>query len=222
MEQEFLLSLVMIIGIDLILGGDNAIVIAMASRNLPEEKRTKAIVWGTVIAIALRTTLTTGAVFLLRIPFVQLAGGIFLLHIAFQLIVGKEEKNEKIESHHSFWKAVRTIVAADILMGLDNVIAVAGVANGHAVLVVLGLLISIPIIIWGSKFILRLIDRFPPLIYLGGGMLAFTAGKMISNEEQLQHYYYTHPSIFEAMPYFAAIVMVMGGLFYRMMPRVKN
>ncbi|MCD7034977.1 TerC family protein [Metabacillus sp. GX 13764] len=218
MEQEFLLSLAMIIGIDLILGGDNAIVIAMASRNLPEDKRNKAIIWGTVIAIVLRAALTTGAVYLLRIPYVQLAGGLFLLHIAFQLIAGKADSGGKIESHPSLWKAVRTIVAADVLMGLDNVIAVAGVANGHAGLVIIGLFFSIPIIIWGSRFILKLIDAFPALIYAGGAMLAFTAGKMISHEDQLQTFFFHHPSFIEGVPYFASLVIVLGGLLHRFWP----
>ncbi|MGD7009196.1 TerC family protein [Metabacillus sp. 84] len=211
MEQEFLISLFMIIGIDLILGGDNAIVIAMASRNLPEKQRQKAIIIGTFLAIALRTALTTVAVYLLTIPYLQLAGGIFLLYISFGLMCGGDEEEEHVKSHGSLWKAVRTIVAADVLMGLDNVIAVAGAANGHTMLVVTGLFISIPVIIWGSKFVLKLIDRFPYLLYVGGGMLAYTAGKMISHEDQLQ-FLADRPMFLEAIPYFTVLIFVISGI----------
>ncbi|WP_338781083.1 TerC family protein [Metabacillus sp. FJAT-52054] len=216
MEQEFLISLLMIIGIDLILGGDNAIVIAMASRRLPEKQRQKAIIIGTLLAITLRTALTTVAVYLLTIPYLQLAGGIFLLYISFGLMAGKEEENENIKSHGSLWKAVRTIVAADVLMGLDNVIAVAGAANGHTMLVVTGLFISIPVIIWGSKFVLQLIDRFPYLIYVGGGMLAYTAGKMISHEDQLQ-FLASKPLFLEGIPYFTVLIFVLSGVLMKKM-----
>ncbi|MTH53239.1 YjbE family putative metal transport protein [Bacillus mangrovi] len=214
MEQEFLISLLMIIGIDLVLGGDNAIVIAMASRRLPEKQRQKAIILGTLLAIALRTALTTVAVYLMAIPYLQLAGGIFLLYIAFNLMAGKEEEHDQIKSHTSLWKAVQTIVAADVLMGLDNVIAVAGAANGHTLLVVIGLFISIPVIIWGSKFVLQLIDRFPYLIYVGGGMLAYTAGKMISHEDQLQ-FLASKPVFIEGIPYFTVLLLIAGGYFMK-------
>ncbi|AZB42371.1 TerC family protein [Bacillus sp. FJAT-42376] len=216
MEQEFLISLLMIIGIDLILGGDNAIVIAMASRKLPEKDRQRAIIIGTLLAITLRTALTTIAVYLLTIPYLQLAGGIFLLYISFGLMAGKEENDDSIKSHISLWKAVRTIVAADVLMGLDNVIAVAGAANGHTWLVVTGLFISIPVIIWGSKFVLQLIDRFPYLIYVGGGMLAYTAGKMISHEDQLQ-FLSEKPMFLEALPYFTVLIFIISGMMMKKM-----
>ncbi|MBD1383063.1 TerC family protein [Metabacillus arenae] len=214
MEQEFLISLFMIIGIDLILGGDNAIVIALACRNLAEQQRQKAILLGTFLAITVRIVLTSFAVILLKIPFLQLIGGLFLLFIAYHLIVGKDEKNDNIQSHQSLWKAVKTIVIADILMGLDNVVAIAGAANGKTTLVIIGLLISVPIIIWGSRFILKLLEHFPGLVYVGGGMLAFTAGKMINQEHNLQPFLLYHPHLALSIPYVMTVFIIAGGLVY--------
>jgi len=215
MEQDFLLSLLMIIGIDLVLGADNAVVIAMACRNLPDIQRNKAIIMGTMLAIVFRIFITFIAVYLLKIPFLQLIGGVFLLYIAYHLIVGKEEDTTKIKSHHSLWKAIKTIVIADLLMGFDNVLAVAGAAQGHMILVALGLLISIPIIIWGSKIILVLLTKYPFLIYLGGGLLAFTSGKMIIEEPNLQNLYSSYPMIEQSIPYLTVSFILLAGLIYQ-------
>lgn len=215
MEQDFLLSLLMIIGIDLVLGADNAVVIAMACRNLPDIQRNKAIIMGTMLAIVFRIFITFIAVYLLKIPFLQLIGGVFLLYIAYHLIVGKEEDTTKIKSHHSLWKAIKTIVIADLLMGFDNVLAVAGAAQGHMILVALGLLISIPIIIWGSKIILVLLTKYPFLIYFGGGLLAFTSGKMIIEEPNLQNLYSSYPMIEQSIPYLTVSFILLAGLIYQ-------
>jgi YjbE family integral membrane protein len=217
MEQEFLLSLLVIIGIDLILGADNAVVIAMACRNLPVIQRNKAIVLGTVLAIIFRIIITLIAVFLLGIPLLQLIGGIFLLYIAFHLITGKDDDTNNIKSHGSLWKAIKTIVIADLLMGFDNVIAVAGAAQGHMVLVAIGLLISIPIIIWGSKIILTLLTKYPMLIYVGGGLLAYTAGKMIIQEHRLQSIYMSHPLLAQSIPYLTTSFILFAGILYQQM-----
>ncbi|MED4403193.1 TerC family protein [Metabacillus fastidiosus] len=215
MEQDFILSLLVIIGIDIVLGGDNAIVIAMACRNLPSKERNKAIFLGTLIAIVLRIIITMIAVYLLKIPFLQLIGGIFLLYIAYQLIVSKDHDTGKIKSHPSFRKAIQTIVFADVLMGFDNVIAIAGAANGRTILVVIGLIISIPIIIWGSKFILVLLERYPALIYAGGGLLAFTAGKMIISEQQFESFLMAQPVIAQFLPYLTTIFIIFASIFYQ-------
>jgi YjbE family integral membrane protein len=215
MEQEFLLSLLVIIGIDLVLGADNAVVIAMACRNLPVNQRNKAIILGTLLAIVFRIIITLVAVFLLNIPFLQLVGGVFLLYIAFHLIVGKDEDSNKIKSHGSLWKAIKTIVIADLLMGLDNVLAVAGAAQGHMLLVAIGLLISIPIIIWGSKIILVLLTKYPILIYVGGGLLAFTAGKMIVGENQLNMIYTSYPVLAQGLPFLTTSFILFGGIIYQ-------
>jgi YjbE family integral membrane protein len=215
MEQEFLLSLLVIIGIDLILGADNAVVIAMACRNLPVIQRSKAIIFGTMLAIIFRIFITLIAVYLLEIPFLQLVGGVFLMYIAYHLLTGKDDDTNNIKSHGSLWKAIKTIVIADLLMGFDNVIAVAGAAQGHMVLVALGLLISIPIIIWGSKIILTLLTKYPMLIYVGGGLLAYTAGKMITQEHQLQSIYMSHPLLAQSIPYLTTAFILFAGVLYQ-------
>lgn len=186
LELEWIGSILMIIGIDIVLGGDNAIVIALACRNLPEKKRTPAIFLGTFLAISVRVFLTIAAVYLLSIPFLQLAGGIFLIGLAFKLLLDKEDDSTSIKSEYSLAGAVRTIVIADLIMGIDNVVAVAGAAGGNIKLVVFGLFISIPIIVWGSKIILYWMERFTALIYIGAGILAFTAGEMIIAEKRLE------------------------------------
>lgn len=215
MEHEFLLSLLVIIGIDLVLGADNAVVIAMACRNLPVVQRNKAIILGTIVAIIFRVFLTMIAVYLLKIPFLQLIGGIFLLYIAFYLIVGKDEHSNTIKSQGSTWKAIKTIVLADLLMGFDNVIAVAGAAQGHMLLIAIGLFISIPIIIWGSKLILFFLTKFPLLLYVGGGLLAYTAGKMMTQDQQLQSIYLSHPLLAQSLPYLTTSFIIFGGVIYR-------
>ncbi|MGM7719578.1 TerC family protein [Metabacillus sp. Hm71] len=219
MEQDFLLSLLAIIGIDLVLGADNAVVIAMACRNLPVHQRNKAIILGTMFAIVFRIFITLIAVYLLEIPFLQLVGGIFLLYIAFHLITGKEDHTNNIKSHHSLWKAIQTIVIADLLMGFDNVIAVAGAAQGHMMLVAIGLLISIPIIIWGSKMVLTLLTKYPMLIYVGGGLLALTAGKMMAQEDQLDSLYMSHPLLAHSLPYLTTAFILLGGMLYQQLFR---
>ena len=161
-SAEFFSALVAIIVIDLVLAGDNAIVIALAARNLPAQLRKRAIIWGTFGAIAMRTAMTLIVVWLLKIPGLMLVGGLLLVWIAYQLLTDNEDgESQHGRSATSFWGAMKTIVVADALMGLDNVLAVAGAAHGSFVLVVLGLLISIPIVIWGSQLILKYVERFP-------------------------------------------------------------
>ncbi|ABO66078.1 TerC family protein [Geobacillus thermodenitrificans] len=209
MVDEYIVSILLIIGIDVILGGDNAVVIALASRNLPEQKRNIAIVLGTALAIAVRILLTAAVVWLLTIPFLQLVGGLILFWISLKLIRQKDEKQAAIKAEPSLWKAVRTIVVADVVMGMDNVIAIAGAAQGHLELVVFGFLCSVPIIILGSKIILYAMERFPPLIYIGGALLAYTAGKMIAAEEQLRPFYDPRWELF--FPLSGAILAVLLG-----------
>jgi len=181
-SAQFFSALLAIIIIDLVLAGDNAIVIALAARNLPPHLKRRAIIWGTVGAIVVRTALTLVVVWLLKIPGLMLAGGVLLLWIAYRLLTEQEESGHDFAPAATFWSAMKTIVIADAVMGLDNVLAVAGAAGGSWLLVVLGLLISIPIVIWGSTLILKWIERFPSIIYIGGGVLALTAGKMVTSE----------------------------------------
>jgi len=181
-SAEFFSALFAIVVIDLVLAGDNAIVIALAARNVPTELRTRAIVWGTVGAIAVRSAMTMVVVWLLNIPGLMLVGGLALIWIAVKLLTDKSDGAHNVTAAQSFWGAMRTIVVADAVMGLDNVLAVAGAAHGSFLLVLTGLLISIPIVIWGSQIILKWIGRFPAIIYIGGTVLAWTAGRMIVHE----------------------------------------
>lgn len=178
-------ALLAIILIDLVLAGDNAIVIALAARNLPPEHQNKAIVWGTVGAIVVRSAMTVGVVWLLKIPGLMLVGGLGLLWIAYKLISDTSEDEHEGGGATTFWGAMKTIVVADALMGVDNVLGVAGAANGSFDLVVIGLLISIPIVVLGSKLVLRLVEKWPVILHLGAAVLAFTAAQMIINEKLL-------------------------------------
>lgn len=175
-------ALLAIILIDLVLAGDNAIVIALAARNLPQNLQKKAILWGTVGAIGVRTVMTLVVVWLLQIPGLLLAGGVGLVWIAYKLLAdqGGNEHDGPVAS--TFWGAMKTIIVADALMGVDNVLGVAGAAHGAFDLVVIGLLISVPIVVYGSTLVLKLVERFPIIIQLGSAVLAFTAAKMIVSE----------------------------------------
>jgi YjbE family integral membrane protein len=178
-------ALLAIILIDLVLAGDNAIVIALAARNLPPALQRKAIVWGTVGAIAVRSAMTVGVVWLLKIPGLMLVGGLGLVWIAYRLLADTDGGDEHGPVASTFWGAMKTIVVADALMGVDNVLGVAGAAHGSFDLVVIGLLVSIPIVVFGSTLVLKLVERFPVIISAGAAVLAFTAAKMIVGEPLL-------------------------------------
>lgn len=182
-------ALLAIILIDLVLAGDNAIVIALAARNLPSHLQKKAIIWGTVGAIVVRSAMTVGVVWLLKIPGLMLVGGLGLLWIAYKLLADQGDKDHDGPIASTFWGAMKTIVVADALMGVDNVLGVAGAAHGSFDLVVIGLLVSIPIVVFGSTMVLKLVERFPIIINLGAAVLAFTAAKMIVSEQLLDPIY---------------------------------
>lgn len=180
LNGAFWISVLQIIAIDILLGGDNAVVIALACRRLPEHQRNKGIAWGVVGAIGLRVVLIFFALQLLALPFLKLVGALLLLWIGVKLLQPEDDDGHgNIEGSTSLFGAIKTIVIADAVMSLDNVIAVAGAAKGDLGLVVFGILISIPIIVWGSKFVLKLMDRFPAVITLGGALLGWIAGDMI-------------------------------------------
>ncbi len=182
-------ALLAIILIDLVLAGDNAIVIALAARSLPKHLQRKAIAWGTVGAIAVRSVMTVGVVWLLQIPGLMLVGGLGLLWIAYKLLADQGHKEHSGPVASTFWGAMKTIVVADALMGIDNVLGVAGAAHGAFDLVIIGLLISVPIVVFGSTMVLKLVERFPLIIHLGAAVLAFTAAKMIVSEPLLDLIY---------------------------------
>lgn len=187
LEAEFWTSLLTIIMIDLVLAGDNAVVIALASRSLPLEQRNKAIMWGTFGAVIIRILMTLVAVWLLKIPLLQAIGGLLLIYVAIKLLKNEGE-SENIKSGTSLMQAIQTIIIADVIMGVDNVLAIAGASHGNMLLVVLGLAISVPIVVWGSKWITAWMNRFPIIIYIGAGILAYTAGSMMVHDKIIQEH----------------------------------
>jgi len=193
-SASFVSALLAIIVIDLVLAGDNAIVIALAARALPQHLQRRAIVWGAVGAIGVRSLMTIIVVWLLRVPGLLLAGGLLLVWIAYRLLL--PDAGSDAAAHRpaatTFWGAMRTIVIADAVMGLDNVLAVAGAAHGSYLLVVLGLLISVPIVVWGSTVVLRVVNRFPAVVYLGAAVLLWTAARMMVHEPVLQSWFAEH------------------------------
>jgi YjbE family integral membrane protein len=209
-DTEFLSALLAIIVIDLVLAGDNAIVIALAARNLPKALQRRAIIWGTVGAVVVRASLTVAVLWLLQIPGLMLAGGVLLVWIAYRLLASEGSKNHNLAPAMSFWSAMRTIVIADAVMGLDNVLAVAGAAHGSIVLVVAGLVISIPIVVWGSTLILKWIERFPALLYIGGAVLAWTAAEMIMGETAVKEWLADRSRVYTSALYIAVIGGVLG------------
>lgn len=212
-SMAFLSALLAIVIIDLVLAGDNAIVIALAARNLPPEHRNKAIIWGTVGAIAVRTSMTLIVVWLLKIPGLLLMGGALLVWIAWKLLADSDGPGHQVSAASSFWGAMKTIVVADAVMGLDNVLAVAGAAQGSFVLVVLGLLISIPIVIWGSQLILKYVERFPIIVYIGGAVLAWTAAKMMMGEPLVKGYFENN-TLLVGLVYAVVMGGVIGGGYW--------
>jgi YjbE family integral membrane protein len=203
-------ALMAIILIDLVLAGDNAIVIALAARNLPPNLQKKAIMWGTVGAIGVRALMTLIVVWLLKIPGLMLVGGLGLIWIAYKLLAdqGSEEHDGPMAT--TFWGAMKTIVVADALMGVDNVLGVAGAAHGAMDLVIIGLLISVPIVVYGSTMVLKLVEKFPVIIQIGAAVLAFTAAKMIVSEALLKDYVGPDHSAARYAVYAVSIAFVLG------------
>lgn len=182
MSSQFWLSVLQIVWIDLLLSGDNAVVIALACRSLPEKQRKIGIWLGAGAAIFLRIVFALVVSYLMGLPFLKVLGGMLLFWIAIKLVVGEEEAHDGIESSDSLWRAVKTIAIADAVMSLDNVIAIAAASRGHPELFIFGLLLSIPLIIFGSQIIMDLLTRFPILIWLGAALLGWIAGEMIVSD----------------------------------------
>lgn len=177
---DFWISVGQIILIDILLGGDNAVVIALACRKLPPEQRAKGVMWGVVGAVGARVVLIFFALQLLALPYLKAVGALLLLWIGIKLMLPEDDEGHgKLEGGTTLWSAVRTVIVADAVMSLDNVIAVAAAADGHLGLVVFGILVSVPIIVWGSKFVLALIDRFPVVVVFGAALLGWIAGGML-------------------------------------------
>jgi len=194
LTAHFWFAVGQIIMIDILLGGDNAVVIALACRQLPEHQRLKGILWGTAGAIVLRVILIAFALTLLQMPFLKLVGAALLLWIGVKLLLPQDENgHNSIQASDKLWAAVKTVIIADLVMSIDNVIAIAGAATGagsqHQLpLVIFGLLVSVPIIIWGSQLVLKLMDRFPVIITVGGMLLGWIAGTMAHSDPAMQSY----------------------------------
>ena len=215
-------ALLAIVLIDLVLAGDNAIVIALAARQLPAHLKKKAILWGTIGAIVVRSIMTVGVVWLLKIPGLMLVGGLGLVWIAYQLLAdqGGDEHDGPLVS--TFWGAMKTIIVADALMGVDNVLGVAGAAHGAFDLVIIGLLISVPIVVFGSTVVLKLVERFPTIIQIGSAVLAFTAAKMVVSEPLLANLFGSPAQPLELLQtaarwgtYTVAVLGVLGAGWWR-------
>lgn len=193
-SPEFWAAVAAIIMIDLVLAGDNAIVIGLAARNLPADLQKKAVFWGAIGAVFVRVLLTTLVVWLLKIPGFLVAGGLALLWIAHGLVAdeGGGESEENIVPAVGFRQAIQTIIVADTIMGVDNVLAVAGAAHGSLMLVIFGLIVSIPIVMLGSTLILKAVERWPIIITLGAAVLGWTAAKMVTSEAFLKDFFNEH------------------------------
>ncbi|MEK5256226.1 TerC family protein [Paenibacillus sp. RS8] len=213
--MESLLLLGEILMINLVLSGDNAMVIAMASKDLPEKHRKIAVWWGAAGAVILRCVLTFVAVLLLKIPYIQAGGGILLLWIAFKLLL-EEEEDLRVAEVSSVWKSIRTILVADFIMSLDNVLAIAGLAKGDLALIVIGIALSIPIVVWGSGLIVGWLHRFPLLVFIGAYILAFTAGDMMLQDAKLGTMLsFLLPSTHSILPIALGILVVVTGAIKR-------
>jgi YjbE family integral membrane protein len=212
LENEFLIGLFKIILINIVLSGDNAVVIALACRNLDVKYRKKAVFLGSFGAIALRVVLTFVAVYLLTIPFLNFIGGFLLIWIAIKLLKGEDEGN--IEGSSNLSGAIKTIIFADLIMSVDNVVAVAGAANGNMLLILIGLAVSIPFIIWGSQLLMTIMDKFPIIVILGAALLGFTAGEMMLSDKAVNPFFeQLHSSIHTVYPIMLAVIVVIIGKF---------
>lgn len=179
---ELIWALGAIVLIDVVLGGENALVIAMASRNLPPELRKKALIWGTFGAVAVRFACVAALTYLLMIPGLRLVGGMALLYIAYSLVTQTADDHKEVNAAASFWGAMGTIVWADAVMGLDNALAIAGAAGGNWWLIIFGLLLSVPIILFGSTVVAKIMERWPKTIWIGAAVLVIVAIQMMVNE----------------------------------------
>ena len=210
-SADFWIGLVKIVWINIILSGDNAVVIALAARSLPPAQQKKAIMFGSGAAVVLRIVLTIVAAKLLELSFLQVIGGVLLLWIGYQLLTGDEDEEGEAKGHGSMVAAIRTILIADLVMSLDNVIAVAATAQGNMVLLVLGLAISIPLVIFGSTLMIKLMERVPVIITLGAALIGWVGGETIVNDNLLHGYTLAHPWLHYAAAAAGALLVVAVG-----------
>jgi YjbE family integral membrane protein len=216
-SAQFWVDVFKIIVIDLLLSGDNAVVIALACRNLPEAQRKKGILYGVGGAIILRIVLTFFAVSLLSLPYLKLVGALLLIWIGIKLLLPEDEHDESnIKADTHLWGAIKTIIIADFVMSLDNVLGVAGAAHGNAMLLIFGLLVSIPMIAWSSQLVLKLIDRFPFIVFAGGALLGYVAGEMLVGEALFKPLLEAQHALHWLVPAACAIFVVAAGKWLAM------
>jgi YjbE family integral membrane protein len=207
-STHFWIAVFQIVMIDIVLSGDNAVVIALACRKLPTEQRRKGIFWGVAGAITLRVILTAFAALLLDLPYIKLVGGVLLLWIGVKLLLPEvAHAEEKISAADNLWGAVKTIIVADLVMSIDNVIGVAGAAHGNLGLLIFGLALSIPLIVWSSQLMLKLMDRFPVIITGGAALLGWVAGSMIATDVVLKEWLASY------LPYADKVLALLGAVF---------
>jgi len=222
-SAEFWIGLVKIIWINIILSGDNAVVIALAARTLPAHQQMKAVVLGSGAAVVLRVVLTVVAAKLLALSYLQIVGGLLLLWIGVQLL-GDEDENEtgEVKPHGNLFSAIRTILIADLIMSLDNVIAVAAASQGSMLLLVLGLAISIPLVIFGSTLMIKLMERFPIIVVIGAGLIGWVGGEAIIGDNVLKDVVAASPWLHYAAATFGAAFVVGVGKVLQARARMKT
>ncbi len=219
-SSPLLLSVLEIIGINILLSGDNAVVIALACRGLPPEQRKWGIVMGAGAAIVLRIIFTFMTTQLMGLPWLKAIGAVLLIWIAVKLLVPEEADEDSIAGHDSLWKAVRTVALADIVMSLDNVIAIAAAAKGSVPLIVFGLVVSVPLVVAGSALLMKVIDRFPVLVWAGAALLGWIAGELFVEDTAIMQTFGWHiPAI--AAEIFAALFVVIAGYIWRKQKHAK-
>ena len=222
-SADFWIGLVKIIWINIILSGDNAVVIALAARSLPPHQQQKAVLFGSGAAVVLRIVLTIVAAKLLALPYLQIIGGLLLLWIGVQLLGDEEEDDGEAKEYGTVMAAVRTILIADLVMSLDNVIAVAAAAQGSMVLLVLGLAISIPLVIFGSTLMIKLMERFPIIVMLGAALIGWVGGETIVQDVSLHDALAGRPWLhYVAAAAGAVFVMVVGRLLQKRAHAAKH
>ncbi|SEP49126.1 integral membrane protein, YjbE family [Methylobacterium sp. ap11] len=219
-SAPFWIAVLQVVWIDILLSGDNAVVIAMACRSLPERQRRIGILLGAGTAVALRIAFALAVSTLLGVPFLRILGGVLLLWIAVKLVTGEDEEAHDLEPSQTLWRAVRTIAIADAVMSLDNVVAIAAASKGHPELFVIGLLLSIPLIVTGASLITALIQRFPAVIWAGAGLLGWIAGEMIVTDPLIAGRVAAFPNLahYGAAAAGAVLVVLLGAVLARRRP----
>jgi YjbE family integral membrane protein len=208
---QFWLAGLEIIVINILLSGDNAVVIALACRNLPPHQRRWGVFWGAVGAIVLRIVLTFFAVSLLQLPYLKLIGGVLLVWIGIKLIAEEDaEEGHDVQASDKMFSAIRTVVVADLVMSIDNVLGVAAAARGSLLLLIFGLALSVPLVIGGAQLIMRLIERFPILIVAGGGLLGFVAGELMIDDSAIADWVHAHAAWLKWAAPVIGIALVVG------------